>query len=213
MLMLTLTLTPTPHLSPGAGSTLALFTLGPGASHVLRLFDVRTKRARRAVHKAALDAFRFARGAPACDGEVTAAAFSPDGALLAAARNDNQLHVYDARFLARGPLLRFCHWGAERCAPGSRFGVTEAKWARGWGGLGLGLVSGGMDGEQALRRAHEARGLLMWRVSLAAGCVRLWDVRLSDETPANGTVLAQVDYDINAFSLGDVYSGERPLVV
>ena len=47
----------------------------------------------------------------------------------------------------------------------------------------------------------------------AAGCVRLWDVRLSDETPANGTVLAQADYDINAFSLGDVYSGERPLVV
>lgn len=172
------------------GSTLALFTLGPGASHVLRLFDLRAKRARRAVHKAALDAFRFARGAPACDGEVTAAAFSPDGALLAAARNDNQLHVYDARFLARGPLLRFCHWGAERCAPGNRFGVTEAKWVRGWGGLGLGLVSGGMD-----------------------GCVRLWDVRLSDETPANGTVLAQVDYDINAFSLGDVYSGERPLVV
>ena len=162
-------------LSPRAGSTLALFTLGPGASHVLRLFDLRTKRARRAVHKTALEAFRFARGAPACDGEVTAAAFSPDGALLAAARNDNQLHVYDARFLARGPLLRFCHWGAERCAPGGRFGVTEAKWVQGWGGLGLGLVSGGMDGEQASTVAEARRGVRVADavVVLFAFCCRM----------------------------------------
>jgi hypothetical protein len=45
------------------------------------------------------------------------------------------------------------------------------------------------------------------------GCVRFWDVRRSDDDMTNGEVIAQPDSDIGHFSVGDPYSGEKPLVV
>ncbi|THH20005.1 hypothetical protein EW146_g1268 [Bondarzewia mesenterica] len=177
------------HCHNQPGEKLALFTLGPGSSNLMRLYDVRSKNARRPVYKASLEPFMF-RADAQVDGEVSVASFSPDGTLLFIARNDNQVHVYDPRYLGRGPLHQYVHWGKERCVGANRFGVTQAKWVQGWGGVGLGIVSGGMD-----------------------GCVRLWDVRQSSDDIRNGEVVVQTDYDISDFSLGDIYNNEKPLVI
>jgi hypothetical protein len=48
---------------------------------------------------------------------------------------------------------------------------------------------------------------------LQKGCVRFWDVRRSADDISNGEVLARPDSDIGHFSVGDPYSGEKPLVV
>jgi hypothetical protein len=50
-------------------------------------------------------------------------------------------------------------------------------------------------------------------VLCAKGCVRFWDVRRSADDISNGEVLARPDSDIGHFSVGDPYSGEKPLVV
>ncbi|KAI0068270.1 WD40 repeat-like protein [Artomyces pyxidatus] len=172
------------------GERLALFTNGPGATHTLRMYDVRRDR-RIAVQKITLEPFMLdASVSPDALGEVTTASFSPDGVLLAVARNDDELHVYDSRFLGRGPMGVYPHSGDDRCMGSDRYGVTEATWVEGWGGYGLGIVSGGAD-----------------------GCVRLWDVRRSDKDVRNGVVLAQTDFDVGHFSLGDPHKGEKPLVV
>jgi len=64
------------------------------------------------------------------------------------------------------------------------------KWVKGFDARGLGLISGGND-----------------------GCVRLWDVSLAADNPANGRVIAETDFDIAHFSIGDPSKGETPLVV
>ena len=48
---------------------------------------------------------------------------------------------------------------------------------------------------------------------LSPGCVRLWDVRQAADSPANGRVIAETDFDIAHFSIGDKSKGEAPLVV
>lgn len=82
--------------------------------------------------------------------EVTSMSFSPDGILLMVARNDNEVHVYDSRFLGDGenakPLM-YVHDGDDKTMGIARYGVHGAQWVDGWGGLGLGIVSGGQDGK------------------------------------------------------------------
>jgi hypothetical protein len=80
---------------------------------------------------------------------VTAVSFSPDGLLLAVARSDDEVHVYDTRFMGQGrePLRRFLHWGDNCCMAGDEWGVVDAVWVDGWCGRGLGIVTGGSDGE------------------------------------------------------------------
>ncbi|KAI0322687.1 hypothetical protein OF83DRAFT_1048744 [Amylostereum chailletii] len=180
------------------GENLALVTRSHVGRHILRLYDVRRKR-RTASDMTSLEAFHFDYDEH-WDSEVTCASYSPDGRLLALARNDDRLHVYDTRYLNKRPLLRFFHWGEHRddavCGRDNdtqklkRYGVTQMSWVQGWRGRGLGLVSGGGD-----------------------GCVRLWDALGSDDDPLNGEVLAQTDWSIGSFSLGDSYNGEKPLVV
>lgn len=142
-----------------------------GEDHRIRLFDVFTpqNRNRQPSHiklvepiaQTIVEEFIFPYGpwahtspytadSPPPDAEVKVMSFSPDGVYLMTARNDNEVHVYDRRFLGqgdRGKPLMYVHDGDDRTTGTSRYGVTEAKWVDGWGGLGLGIVSGGQDGE------------------------------------------------------------------
>ena len=87
------------------------------------------------------------------EGEVRAVSFSPDGLLLAVARSDDQLHVYDSRFMgSREPMGRFLHWGEDCCLGRDRWGIVDAVWVDGWCGRGLGVVTGGSDGEMSHHR-------------------------------------------------------------
>jgi WD40 repeat protein len=90
------------------------------------------------------------------EGEVRAVSFSPDGLLLAVARTDDELHVYDSRFMGRSgePMRRFLHWGDDCCPGGDRWGIVDAVWVDGWCGRGLGVVTGGSDGERHHRIAY-----------------------------------------------------------
>ena len=66
---------------------------------------------------------------------------------LAVARNDDVTHVYDSRMVGKGPMHAFEHVGAGRNIPGSdSYGIVEAYWVES-SARGLGLVTGGTDGE------------------------------------------------------------------
>jgi len=122
-----------------AGENLALFTRGPGGSHIMRMYDVRRQN-QTAIWTTELEPFP-----PLSNGEVNRARFSPDMIYLAAARSDNITHIYDSRMIGRGVLHAFEHAGPSRSFPGCEsFGVMEVQWVETpW----LGLVSGGTDGE------------------------------------------------------------------
>ncbi|KAG8220956.1 WD40-repeat-containing domain protein [Butyriboletus roseoflavus] len=133
-------------LSPD-GATLVLFTCGKDNTHPVRLYDVRRK-LKEAYETEKLEKFhvRSHTGSNQELGdleEVNQASFSPDGRLLAVARNDNALHVYDIRALSRGPLCRFQHHDSDTVG-GGEFGIVEAKWIQGRDRIGI--VSGGNDG-------------------------------------------------------------------
>jgi hypothetical protein len=151
------------------------------------------------------------------DGEVRAVSFSPDGLLLAISRNDDELHIYDSRFMGRSrePMRRYLHWGDDYCLGGDRWGIVDAVWVDGWCGKGLGVITGGSDGEISklglYRHLHPFISLCLCKKK--KGCVRFWDVRRSDDDISNGEVLARPDSDIGHFSVGDPYNGEKPLVM
>lgn len=90
------------------------------------------------------------------DGEVRAVSFSPDGLLLAISRSDDELHIYDSRFMGRSrePMRRFLHWGNDYCLGGDRWGIVDAVWVDGWCGKGLGVITGGSDGEISKLKTH-----------------------------------------------------------
>jgi WD40 repeat protein len=96
------------------------------------------------------------------DRETNSAAFSPDGLFLAAGRLDNKIEVWDIRklkalrphaMLEHGPPLpmlgHIIHTEGGGEPEGSKFGIVrDLFWVdRSDGfGVGLGLVSGGVDG-------------------------------------------------------------------
>jgi WD40 repeat protein len=121
--------------------------------------------------------------------EVAKATFSSEGRLLAVARSDNALHMYDVRALSKGPLAMFQH--DELDAVGSAgFGVVQASWVEGRDCRRVGIVSGGND-----------------------GCVRLWDPSIASSDKSQGRVLARTEFDVAYFSMGDMWEGEKPLVL
>ncbi|KAH9969113.1 WD40-repeat-containing domain protein [Russula dissimulans] len=174
------------------GEKLALCTAADEGKHHLRLYDVRRKDGRRPLQHIQLDTLYVDPEHESCEGEVTAVKFSRDGLLLAVARSDDELHVYDSRFMGRSrePMSRFLHWEEDCCLSGDTWGIVDAVWVDGWCGRGMGVVTGGSD-----------------------GCVRFWDVRRSGDDISNGEVIARPDSDIGHFSVGDPYNGEKPLVV
>lgn len=116
---------------------------------------------------------------------------------------------------SREPMRRFLHWGDDYCLGGDRWGIVDAVWVDGWCGKGLGVITGGSDGEISIRKPI----CMLTHLSLCAcakkkkGCVRFWDVRRSADDISNGEVLARPDSDIGHFSVGDPYNGEKPLVM
>jgi len=179
------------------GARLALCTASHDGAHFLRLYDIRRKDGQRPLQNISLETFFAGSGSgspqlESRDGEVRAVSFSPDGLLLAISRSDDELHIYDSRFMGRSlePMRRFLHWGDDYCLGGDRWGIVDAVWVDGWCRKGLGVITGGSD-----------------------GCVRYWDVRRSADDISNGEVLARPDSDIGHFSVGDPYNGEKPLVI
>jgi hypothetical protein len=69
-------------------------------------------------------------------------------------------------------------------------------------------VTGGEDGEHSIRPSE--LGFLMPDL---IGCVRMWDPSVAAHDVENGKVLAEVNYDISQFSIGDPFVGEYRLVV
>ncbi|KAI9445360.1 WD40-repeat-containing domain protein [Lactarius indigo] len=177
------------------GERLAICTAGPiCGAHSLRIYDVRRRNGQEPIQHIQLDTFDS--GSPehephATEDQVTTASFSSDGVLLAIARSDDELHIYDSRFVGRSaePMARYLHWDDD-CCIGDKWGIVDAVWVDGWCGRGFGIITGGAD-----------------------GCVRFWDPRRSAEDVQNGEVLARPNVDIGHFSVGDPRSGEKPLVV
>ena len=187
------------------GQRLALFTRGQ-ESNTLRIYDISRKNGRQPI--STIDLETFAKEGEDDDGEVNCTAFSPDGIYLAVARNDNVVHVYDSRNLERGVLHCFQHNYPNREVAGFKgYGVVEAQWVTSFDGRGLGLISGGNDGMVAKRLG------ILYHSCWVEGCVRLWDISQATDNPANGRVIAETDFDIAHFSIGDKSKGEAPLVV
>lgn len=115
--------------------------------------------------------------------------FAPDSRLLAVARSDNVTHIYDARFLGRSILYELPHGSAnEATKEDGQYGINKVEWLED-GGHGLNLVSCGAD-----------------------GCVRLWDVKHAYDDYSDTVVAESTSYG-GWFSLGDMYKGEKPLIM
>ena len=126
------------------GDILALSTRGEGNAHILRLYDI-GKRDKRATATVSLE--KYATRHDGFEGEVNCSTFSPDGLFLALARNDEQTHVYDVRYLTRGPVFVYEHKGECRTASlTDRYGVVKAQWVQSARSQRIGLVTGGEDG-------------------------------------------------------------------
>ncbi len=139
------------------GDKLALSTRGNGNAHILRLYDI-GKRDGRAIATIGLE--QYATRHDGFEGEVNCSAFSPDGLFLALARNDGQTHVYDVRYLRRGPMFVYEHKGECRASSlADRYGAVKAQWVQSARSQRIGLVTGGEDG--AWHRTLSAPRLLM----------------------------------------------------
>lgn len=142
--------------------------------------------------------------------EINDATFSPDGNLLALARNDNVTDIYDTRFLDRvWATLPHTRSSMTSLPVEETYGVFGAHWVQGrdWGSLGL--VTGGADGQSlfSLNDIILTSAFLVW-----IGCIRLWDVLRAPSEASESTVLAELNHDVAHFIIGDPYKGEKRLV-
>lgn len=166
------------------GSTYVLITCGENNQHPMRLYDI-ARKSGHSVVKTTLDP----SASQAATFEATTAAFSSDGRLLAVARSDNAVHMYDIRALTKGPLARFKHEDLD--AVGSAgYGAVHACWVEGRDRRRVGIISGGND-----------------------GCVRVWDPLIASSEKSQGKVLARTEFDVAYFAMGDMWAGEKPLVL
>ncbi|KAH6915902.1 WD40-repeat-containing domain protein [Coprinopsis sp. MPI-PUGE-AT-0042] len=184
------------------GDILALTTLGEANTNILRLYDVRNKNGAAQV-KINLEPYETN-----FEAEVHDMSYSPDGMFLALARQDNSIHVYDSRFLTKGPLSQYKHdVGIPRTDGLTCAGVMKVEWVESvsstFGVLGSGI-----------RPPHFSSSRLGLITGGSDGCVRLWDPLLApDDDELNGHTLVKIDSDIATFSLGDRFKGEHQLVV
>lgn len=166
------------------GSIYVLITCGENNRHPIRLYDI-ARKSGYAVAETTLEP-SVSRVATF---EATIATFSSEGRLLAVARSDNAVHMYDIRALTKGPLATFKH--EELDAVGSAgYGAVHARWVEGRDRRRVGIVSGGND-----------------------GCVRVWDPLIASSDESQGKVLARTEFDVAYFSMGDIWTGEKPLVL
>jgi WD40 repeat protein len=161
-----------------------LITCGGNNQHSIRVYDV-ARKSGHSVAKTTLDPST----SQVATFEVTTAAFSSEGRLLAVARSDNAVHMYDIRALTRGPLARFKHEELDVIgSPG--YGAVHACWVEGRDRRRVGIISGGND-----------------------GCVRVWDPLIASSDKSQGKVLARTEFDVAYFAMGDMWAGEKPLVL
>ncbi|KAG1746620.1 WD40-repeat-containing domain protein [Suillus paluster] len=164
------------------GSTYVLITCGENNQHPIRLYDV-ARKSGDPVAQMTLEP--SVSKVPSFEATAT---FSSEGRLLAVARSDNVVHMYDIRSLSKGPLAMFKHGELDTVSAG--YGVVQACWVEGRDRRRVGIVSGGND-----------------------GCVRLWDPLIASSDKSQGKVLAHTDFDVACFSMGDMWAGEKPLVL
>lgn len=119
--------------------------------------------------------------------DVNQLAFSPDGNLLAVARSDNWVHIFDSRKLKepclefyQGPSLAMAH---NRCDGYYGIACSNDMWID----EGAGLITGGGD-----------------------GTVRLWNVKKAAD---KGEILTRSEFDVAFVCVGDRFKREKPLVV
>lgn len=166
------------------GSTYVLITCGENNRHPIRLYDV-ARKSGYAVAETTLEP----SASQVATFEATTATFSSEGRLLAVARSDNAVHMYDIRALTKGPLATFKH--EELDAVGSAgYGAVHARWVEGRDRRRVGIVSGGND-----------------------GCVRVWDPSIASSDKSQGKVLARTEFDVAYFAMGDMWTGEKPLIL
>jgi len=75
------------------------------------------------------------------------------------------------------------------------------------------LMDGGWASFLVAMTVNGTRSLPVLETHFFKGCVRLWDVCQAMDNPANGRVIAETDFDIAHFSIGDKSKGEAPLVM
>ncbi|KAI5122139.1 hypothetical protein M0805_000786 [Coniferiporia weirii] len=182
-------------LSPN-GDTFALIS-GTSSESTLSLFDVARSNGRKPTTNLTLPPPVYVPNSdvPPEVAEVSSAAFSPDGVLLALSRMDNVTLVYDVRFLSDGRPGGARHWACLRhphreSTSGFGYGTTGLQWVESFAHAGPGLVTAASD-----------------------GCVRLWDVMHAPSDDKESLILAEVDHDVACFSIGDQSKDERRLIV
>ncbi|KAL1734035.1 hypothetical protein EV714DRAFT_203322 [Schizophyllum commune] len=181
-----------PALTALVGDRLAIAARCP-TGHILQILDIRNpEKGRRSVERIALPSFDFSAvdWRIGLENDVNDMSYAPGAShLLALARSDNVALIYDLRN-TRWPLHTLRHVG-DRAPHVKRgfHGVTQLQWVS---HKRLGLVTAGAD-----------------------GCVRLWDPSISseDDPQKNCTIIAEVDADISAFSLGERGTKEHTLMV
>ncbi|KAL1684077.1 hypothetical protein EV122DRAFT_285834 [Schizophyllum commune] len=174
------------------GDRLAVAARCP-TGHILQILDIRNPRkGMKTVERIALPPFDFSavNWRKGLENDVNDMSYAPGAShLLALARSDNVAMIYDLRN-TKWPLHTLRH-GGDRAPHVKRsfHGVTQLQWVS---HKRLGLVTAGAD-----------------------GCVRLWDPSISsdDDPQKNCTVIAEVDADISAFSLGERGTKEHTLMV
>ncbi|KAL1743253.1 hypothetical protein HDZ31DRAFT_65203 [Schizophyllum fasciatum] len=179
----------------GIGDALAIDELGERLAivtrcvegHVLQVHNIRAPGTReKPIHRLALPPFDFGVRVGPFQRDVSVACFAPDAShLLALARSDNSVLLYDLRKTSR-LLHTWTHQGC--CGPENQDfnGVTHAQWVS---GKRLGLVTSGAD-----------------------GCVRIWD-HTNSENDLETNILARIDRDISTFSLGERGTKEHSLII
>ncbi|KAL1667098.1 hypothetical protein GGF50DRAFT_49394 [Schizophyllum commune] len=181
-----------PALTALVGDRLAIAARCP-IGHILQILDIRNPRkGLKTVERIALPPFDFSavNWRKGLENDVNDMSYAPGAShLLALARSDNVALIYDLRN-TKWPLHTLRHVGDRAPHVKRSFhGVTQLQWVS---HKRLGLVTAGAD-----------------------GCVRLWDPSISsdDDPQKNCTVIAEVDADISAFSLGERGTKEHTLMV
>lgn len=118
---------------------------------ILRLFDVGHKD-KHPISSIKVNLYPSAenRGFEKYEGEVTSTAFSPDGVFLALGRNDNTIHVYDIRYLHKGPLYELKHRGECRSAGEEKYGIAKVEWLHNQQTRRIALATAGEDGASSV---------------------------------------------------------------
>lgn len=135
-------------------SQLALVT-NSGEGHYLRLYDVARHNGEHPIETITMPPAQNRE-----ELEINKTSFSPDGILLAVARNDNTAYVYDTRFI-KEELYALRHVGESVSVEREReYGMTAALWHDGVRGKGLGLVTSSVDGMCHYDFLHKVKFLL-----------------------------------------------------